>query len=377
MTPTVTATPTITPTPRSTVETRYEYDRNGNLIRETVRRPGPDLVTRYYYDYENRLRRVAPPTGPAINYRYDYAGNLVERRVDIYRGDVVRYVYGAGVEPLAQQEGGQWTDNVVVNGKIIETFRRAYGNNPNNKLFYHTDALGSVVALSNRNGRVTRTTEYDQWGKVLTDNFATGPDVGGPVSVAYEFIGGYGVRRDVDGKSIMGVRMYDAGVGRFTTEDPLGWKVDLNLFRYVESVGKASINTYEYAKNNPLRYIDPSGLASFPCARARAAEAYALAEASGLPGLHNGPGDAFRHCYWMCETTKKCGFAEALIAGTCHEFEDPNQPGDERRMDWYNNAVGRTLGLGGPPCDDGSYCSRACKGGIINNTLRWLDPGRW
>jgi len=162
MTPTVTQTPTITPTPRSTVETQYQYDRNGNLIRETVRqRYNSPQTTRYYYDYENRLRRVVPPTRPAINYRYDYAGNLVERRVDIYRGDVVRYVYGAGVEPLAQQENGQWTNNVVVNGKVVESFRRAYGNIPNNKLFYHTDALGSVVALSERGGRVVRTTEYD------------------------------------------------------------------------------------------------------------------------------------------------------------------------------------------------------------------------
>jgi RHS repeat-associated protein len=205
------------------------------------------LVTSYYYNYENRLSRVVPPTGPAINYRYDYAGNLVERSEEEYRGERTRYVYGAGVEPLAQQEGGQWTDNVVVNGKIIETFRQSYGNNPNNKLFYHTDALGSVVALSNRAGRVVRTTEYDPWGRVLTDNFVTGPGVGGPVSVAYEFIGAYGVRRDVDGKSIMGVRTYDAGTGRFTSEDPLGF-------------GAGDINFFRYTKNNSVNYIDPAGL---------------------------------------------------------------------------------------------------------------------
>jgi RHS repeat-associated protein len=209
----------------------------------------PPQTTRYYYDYENRLRRVAPSGGPAINYRYDYSGNLVEKRVGRRYGNRTRYVYGAGVEPLAQQENGDWTDNVVVNGKIVETFRRAYGNNPNNKLFYHTDALGSVVALSNRQGRVVRTTEYDPWGKVLTDNFATGPGIGGPVSVAYEFIGGYGVRRDIDGKSIMGVRMYDAGTGRFTSEDPIAFRM-------------GDINRFRYASNNSIRFIDPEGLKS-------------------------------------------------------------------------------------------------------------------
>jgi RHS repeat-associated protein len=207
----------------------------------------PPQTTRYYYDYENRLRRVAPPGGPAINYRYDYAGNLVEKREEGRNGERVRYVYDAGVEPLAQQENGGWTDNVVVNGKIIETFRQSYGNNPNNRLFYHTDALGSVVALSNRTGRVVRTTEYDPWGKVLVDNSPSGMGMGGPVSIAYEFVGGYGVRRDVDDKSIMGVRMYDAGVGRFTTQDPIGFRSgDLNLYRYV--------------RNNSVNMIDPLGL---------------------------------------------------------------------------------------------------------------------
>jgi RHS repeat-associated protein len=246
-TSTVTATPTITPTPRSTVETQYQYDRNGNLIRETVRqRYNPPQTTRYYYNFENRLSRVVPPTGPPVNYRYDYAGNLVERSTGGFGGGRTRYAYGAGVEPLAQQEGGQWTDNVVVNGKIIETFRRTYGNNPNNKLFCHTDALGSVVALSNRTGRIVRTTEYDPWGKVLVDNSPTGMGMGGPVSIAYEFVGGYGVRRDIDNKSIMGVRMYDAGTGRFITEDPLSCKVDLNTYRYV--------------RNNSINSVDPSGL---------------------------------------------------------------------------------------------------------------------
>jgi RHS repeat-associated protein len=198
----------------------------------------------FSYDYENRLTRIRPPFGPSINYRYDYSGNLVERRVGGRRGERVRHVYGAGVAPLAQQENGQWTDNVVVNGKLVETFRRFSGFAPNSKLFYHTDALGSVVALSNRQGRVVRTTEYDPWGKVLMDNSPTGP--GGPVSSDYEFVGGYGVRRDIDNKSIMGVRLYDAGVGRFTSEDPLGWQEDLNLFRYVE--------------NNSTKLIDPLGM---------------------------------------------------------------------------------------------------------------------
>jgi RHS repeat-associated protein len=64
----------------------------------------------------------------------------------------------------------------------------------------------------------------------------------------------------------MGVRHYDATVGRFLQEDPIGLQGgDINLMRYAESVGKVSINLYEYALNSPLRYIDPWGLdAGYP-----------------------------------------------------------------------------------------------------------------
>ena len=46
--------------------------------------------------------------------------------------------------------------------------------------------------------------------------------------------------------SIMGVRIYDASVGRFISEDPIGLKADINLFRYVG--------------NRPINRIDSTGL---------------------------------------------------------------------------------------------------------------------
>ncbi|MFJ6415783.1 DUF6973 domain-containing protein [Paeniglutamicibacter sp. NPDC091659] len=55
--------------------------------------------------------------------------------------------------------------------------------------------------------------------------------------------------------------------------------------------------------------------------------------------LHNGKGDAFRHCYWNARMTKSMGSNYAGIIATNHE--DVNKgPAKERSMDLKNNATG-------------------------------------
>jgi RHS repeat-associated protein len=104
--------------------------------------------------------------------------------------------------------------------------------------YFHHDAIGSVVALSNESGQVTDTYEYEPFGKVL--------DHQGTSTNDYQFVGGYGVRKLNDTLDTMGVRQYSEMAGRFTTQDPLGMKGGLNY--------------YKYAQNTPLSLIDNSGL---------------------------------------------------------------------------------------------------------------------
>lgn len=56
--------------------------------------------------------------------------------------------------------------------------------------------------------------------------------------------------------------------------------------------------------------------------------------------LHNGRGDAFRHCYWSALMTIHMGRATAAEFGDRHE-ESPGQPNIEYVMDQRNNAIGR------------------------------------
>jgi RHS repeat-associated protein len=226
-TPTVTATVTATTT-CSAID--YSYDNNGNLTTES--RCG--AATTYTYDSDNRLTGVVAG-GVTTTMVYDYDGNLVQKTVG---EQVMRYVYAGGPAPVEEinVNTGAQKDFIQVNGRtwgVMEATSNTY---------FHHDAIGSVVALSNDSGQVTDTYEYEPFGKVLLHQGTSTND--------YQFVGGYGVRKLNDTLDTMGVRQYSETVGRFTTSDPLGYKA-------------GDVNFYRYVKNRCLVYIDPTGKAYF------------------------------------------------------------------------------------------------------------------
>jgi RHS repeat-associated protein len=100
-----------------------------------------------------------------------------------------------------------------------------------------TDHLGTVRDLVNNNGGVVNHFTYDSFGKVLSAS--------GTVDTRYKFTG-----REFDqetGLYYYRARYFDANVGRFIGQDPIGFNAgDSNLYRYV---GNKSIN-----------HTDPTGL---------------------------------------------------------------------------------------------------------------------
>ncbi|ARN56564.1 hypothetical protein STSP1_00947 [Sedimentisphaera salicampi] len=110
--------------------------------------------------------------------------------------------------------------------------------------FYHTDALGSVAAMSSSNGHIAETYRYTPYGRPTIYDAGgqqiTQSSIGNP----YMFTG----RRYDAGTGLYyyRARMYSPKIGRFLQTDPLG---------YFDT-----INPYAYCGNNPVNWIDPWGL---------------------------------------------------------------------------------------------------------------------
>ncbi len=78
-----------------------------------------------------------------------------------------------------------------------------------------------------------------------------------------------------------------------------------------------------------------------------ASVAEGLATLNWVPPRHNDNGDAFRHCYWSASMVKRVGVDWAKKWGDAHELGATGQPSIERKMDQWNNQVGRVAGSSG------------------------------
>ncbi|GAA0617862.1 RHS repeat-associated core domain-containing protein [Streptomyces crystallinus] len=102
-------------------------------------------------------------------------------------------------------------------------------------LYYLTDALGSVIALTDDTGTKVKSYTYTPRGaeRTATEKF----------SQPYRLAAGY---KDPTGLYHLGARYYDPNLGRFTQPDPSGREK----------------NPYLYAEGDPANRIDPQGLIS-------------------------------------------------------------------------------------------------------------------
>jgi uncharacterized protein RhaS with RHS repeats len=143
--------------------------------------------------------------------------------------------------------------------------------------------------------------------------------------------------------------------------DPIGFAGgDSNLYRYVE--------------NNPINFIDPNGLWRNP------SQVFdqASQEARNLfsrRSLHNGKGDAYRHCLASCEMARENGQIVSEILGWANEVRGNlthNQEIGENLMDNFNNAYGRKCATNADGFQD---CSKRCLEATAQGDLGTYESG--
>lgn len=88
----------------------------------------------------------------------------------------------------------------------------------------------------------------------------------------------------------------------------------------------------------------------------------------GSDGVHNGTGDAFRHCYASALLARKIGAHGAKEFTSAHEAYSSN-PAGERQMDLNNNKLGIAVALVAGPAADEKTVSNLCKFALDHSIL--------
>ncbi len=236
----------------------YGYDKNGNTQSK------PD-GTQYMWDLDNELTQVTlPGTGGTLNFKYDPFGRRSQK--SFTQNGVTTatdYVYDGANRIEDVGLTGNLLARYVQSNSIDEPLQEIISGTSN---YYEHDGLGSVTSLSNSTGALANTYTYDSYGKLLAST--------GTTPNPFQF-----TSREFDaetGEYFYRARYYDQNVGRFISEDPIGFD--------------GGINYYSYARNNPTNYTDPSGENIASCLRALAELAKATAQVENDLGGFGPPG---------------------------------------------------------------------------------------
>jgi RHS repeat-associated protein len=210
----------------------YTYTANGDL--KSVLDSSTKKTTSLTYDVLGNLKSVILPTGIVVSYLVD---GLNRRSARLVNG-VVQYY-------LVYENSNHLSAVVDRSGNILQRF--AWGVRANLPEYfiqngvqykYTTDHVGSPVMVVNTStGAIAQQITYDEFGQVIADT--------NPGLQPFGFAGGL---YDQDTRLVhFGARVYDPETGRWLSKDPI-------LF------GGGDTNLMSYVANDPVNFVDPSGL---------------------------------------------------------------------------------------------------------------------
>jgi RHS repeat-associated protein len=192
------------------------YDSNGNLT--------SDGTNAYIWNARNQL--VAISGNVTASFQYDALGRRISKTIN---GNQTNYQYDE--KDIVAEINGEAVDGIYIRSlKVDEPLARI---SPNGQEYYHTDALGSVINLTNSSGVTTVSYNYDPFGNTIQTGISMNP---------FQFTGR---ENDNDGLYYYRARYYSPALQRFISEDPIGLK--------------GGINFYAYVLNNPLKFMDSTG----------------------------------------------------------------------------------------------------------------------
>ena len=209
-----------------------KYDQTGNLTNY-------DGWT-YQYDAQNRLITASKGT-TTVAFAYDATNRCVKRTIN----GTVTFFYYNDWNLIEERNSTDVLKETHINGaQVDEILKKIAPALPT--VYYHYDALGSVVSLTNQTGTVVEKYNYNVFGLPTIKNGSGTIITASAFGNAFMFTG----REYIQELKLYAYRnrMYSPALGRFLQTDPMGVGVDYDLYRYVD--------------NNPVNMIDPLGTCS-------------------------------------------------------------------------------------------------------------------
>lgn len=212
--------------------TTYAYDQNGNLIQ------AGDASNSW--DYRNRI--ASSTFGVELmDYLYDQ------------ENDRMKYVAGTTtvVTPMREYEveGDISRRNIYLDDQLLATIEKSASST--RAYYIMSDHLMSTSVIIDEEGEPIQFIDYEPYGAINVNyQVETRDQRSKYLGEKYDQESGY---------SYLNARYYDGGRGQFLSQDPvfLGIGVDSRTAQALQD--PQLMNSYSYARNNPIVYKDPNG----------------------------------------------------------------------------------------------------------------------
>ncbi len=218
----------------------YTYDLNGNML--------TNGSTEFTYNSFNKNKTISTKDHN-ISFYYD-TNKQRYKKTQIKLGSTdttTTYYMDKSYEYISSSNGNKERYFIYVDGKVISIYTKDLSNTTlSNTKYLHYDSLNSIDTITNNIGEVKARMSYTPFGKKIE------PDEEGKEKENPSYTNrGYTGHEHIENTDYihMNARIYDPDIGRFMSAD--------TMIPYMYN--SQSFNRYSYVRNNPLKYIDPTG----------------------------------------------------------------------------------------------------------------------
>lgn len=244
----------ITQLPSGSGTTTFSYDNNGNVTQQTT----GATTTTYVWDYRNRLTQVGS-SGATTTFGYDYTGQRVISQTASSTTVFPSKYFSITSTQIASTTYASSTSYIYAGDTLVAYVEQdlidSVATGTPRTFYVHPDHLGSTNAVSDENGDLVLSKDYLPFGSTRISS--------GDASLARGYIGQF----ESENLLYLQARYMDPARGQFMSQDPtflaLGNPNELRRLTQQEQMqflaDPQQLNSYSYARGNPIRFSDPTG----------------------------------------------------------------------------------------------------------------------